>query len=162
LVAYNGVDILAAALRFLAPRDDWRLRVAGTGPVLDDAFAKRFVGAQIESVTRSWLSEAELDALISACDIVLAPYRSATQSGLLAQALAHGKSCVVTPVGALGEQIGDGVGGWVAARADAAAFAAAMEQALTSVSDAQVKAQGALALARAAWQHDYWRWLEDV
>jgi glycosyltransferase involved in cell wall biosynthesis len=162
MIAYKGVDILADALPSLAQRGDWRLTVAGAGPALDEAVARRFAGPQIQRVTRAWLTEAELDAHIAACDIVLAPYRSATQSGLISQALAQGKPCVVTPVGGLGEQIGDGVAGWIAARADASAFATALEQALASPGEVRAKAEGALALARAAWQHDYWRWLADV
>jgi glycosyltransferase involved in cell wall biosynthesis len=160
MMAYKGVDILADALARLAQRDDWRLTVAGAGPELDDAMARRFELHQVERVSREWLSEAELDALIADCDVLLAPYRSATQSGVISQALAHGKPCVVTPVGALGEQIGDG--GWVAQRADAGAFAAALEQALGSADEVRTKSAGALALARAAWRHDYWRWLEEM
>jgi len=162
MMAYKGVDILADAVERLAHRDDWRLTIAGVGPELDDAMAKRFSSPQIERVTRAWLSEAELEALIAQCDVFLAPYRSATQSGVVAQALAHGKPCVVTPVGALGEQIGDGVGGWVAERAEAASLASALEVALGSADMLRTKAAGALSLARDAWQHDYWRWLEDV
>jgi len=162
MIAYKGVDVLAEALPALAHRDDWRLTIAGSGPALDAAAAARFALPQIERVTRDWLSEAQLEALIAECDIVLAPYRSATQSGLLAQALAHGKPCVVTRVGALGEQIGDGAAGWVAERADAGAFAAAVETALERPEEARAKAQAAHALARAAWEHDYWRWLEEL
>ncbi|MEZ6023910.1 MAG: glycosyltransferase family 4 protein [Hyphomonadaceae bacterium] len=51
-------------------------------------------------MTRDWLADAELDALIAGADLVLAPYRSATQSGVVAQAMAFGAPCVVTPVGA--------------------------------------------------------------
>jgi glycosyltransferase involved in cell wall biosynthesis len=80
----------------------------------------------------------------------------------VAQAFAHAKPCVVTPVGALGEQIGGDIGGWVAEAADASAFAAALVRALGSVEEMQAKQAGALALARAAWQHDYWRWLEEM
>lgn len=162
MIAYKGLDILAEALRHIADRDDWRLTIAGSGPALDAATAKRFKFAQVERVKRDWLTEAELEAEIAACDIVLAPYRSATQSGVLAQAMARGKPSVVTPVGALSEQIGDGVAGWVADRADASAFAAALEQALSSADARQTKGAGATALARAAWQHDYWRWLEEI
>ena len=162
MIAYKGADMLADALQQLAHRNDWRLTVAGAGPALDDAAAKRFQLPQTERVTRDWLTEAEMEQEIAACDIVLAPYRSATQSGLAAQALAHGKPCVVTPVGALAEQIGDGAAGWIAAQADAAAFAAALQQALSSADERRAKAAGALRLARAAWQHDYWRWLEEV
>ncbi len=162
MIAYKGVDILAEALQRIAHRDDWRLSIAGAGPALDESTASCFKFAQVEQLKRDWLTEAQLESEIAACDIVLAPYRSATQSGVLAQALARGKPCIVTPVGALSEQIGEGVGGWAAERADASAFAAVLEQALSFTDHRQAKAAGALALARAAWQHDYWRWLEEI
>jgi glycosyltransferase involved in cell wall biosynthesis len=162
MIAYKGLDILADALPRLAQRDDWRLTIAGAGPALDAAMARRFELPQVERVSSDWLSEAELENLIADCDIVLAPYRSATQSGVVAQAFAHAKPCVVTPVGALGEQIGGDIGGWVAEAADASAFAAALVRALGSAEEMQAKQAGALALARAAWQHDYWRWLEEM
>jgi glycosyltransferase involved in cell wall biosynthesis len=162
MIAYKGLDILADALPRLAERDDWRLTVAGCGPALDAAMAKRFELPQVERMTLDWLSETEHDALIAGCDILLAPYRSATQSGVVAQALAHGKPCVVTPVGALGEQIAEDVGGWMAARADAVAFAAALERVLGSVEDIQAKSAGAQVIANATWQHDYWHWLDEM
>lgn len=162
MIAYKGLDILAEALARVAGGHDWRLTIAGAGPALDEATVRRFASSQASSVANEWLSEGRLDALIADCDILLAPYRSATQSGVVAQALAQGKPCVVTPVGALAEQIGDGVGGWVAEAANASAFAAALEQALPSAEGVQAKGIGALALARAAWQHDYWRWLEEI
>jgi glycosyltransferase involved in cell wall biosynthesis len=162
MIAYKGLDILADALARLAQRDDWRLTIAGAGPALDAAMARRFERPQVERVSSDWLSEADLEKLIAQCDILLAPYRSATQSGVVAQALAHAKPCVVTPVGALGEQIGGDIGGWMADGADAPAFATALAGALGSVEEMQAKGAGALALARAAWQHDYWRWLEEV
>jgi glycosyltransferase involved in cell wall biosynthesis len=162
MIAYKGLDILADALPRLAQRDDWRLTIAGAGPALDAAMARRFELPQVERVSGDWLSEADLENLIAACDILLAPYRSATQSGVVAQALAHGKPCVVTPVGGLAEQIGGDIGGWVAEGADAPAFAAALARALGSAEDLRAKAAGALAITRAAWQHDYWRWLEEM
>lgn len=162
MIAYKGVDILSDALTSLASRDDWRLTVGGAGPALDEAAAKRFELAQVERISREWFTEAELEQQIADSDIVLAPYRSATQSGVVAQALAHGKPIVAAPVGALGEQIGEGAAGWLAERANAEAFAAALRQALGSAEERRAKAAGAMALARAAWQHDYWRWLEEL
>jgi glycosyltransferase involved in cell wall biosynthesis len=90
--------------------------------------------------------------------VALAPYRSATQSGIVAQAMAHGKPCVATPVGALPEQVG--AGGWIAREASAEAFAASLAQALDG--DREAKARAAHAIARAVWEHDYWGWLSAL
>lgn len=162
MIAYKGVDILADALAPLKTRDDWRLKIAGLGPALDDRMLARFAHPQIERAERAWMKDAELEALIANADVVLAPYRSATQSGVVAQAIAHGTPCIVTPVGALGEQIGKGEAGWIADRADASAFAAVMSRALDQPGDRAEKAAAALNLARKAWEDDHWGWLDHL
>ncbi len=162
MIPYKGVDILADALVRLSLRDDWRLTVGGSGPALDEATARRFTYPQVERVMRDWLSDAELDALIAGCDVLLAPYRSATQSGLVARALAYGRPCVVTPVGALREQICGDAAGLVAEGSGGAAFAAAMEAVLDRPRELAKKAAAALRLARAAWEHDHWGWLSEL
>ncbi len=162
MIKYKGLDILIDALQTLDGRDDWRLRVRGSGPALDAATVQRLELPQVERVSREWLSEAALEAEIAACDIVLAPYRSATQSGVIAQALAHGKPCVVTPVGGLSEQIGDGAAGWVAQRPDAIALAECLSGVLDHRKEIAGKARKARELAQAAWQGDYWAWLERL
>ncbi len=159
MIAYKGLDILADALERIAGRDDWRLTIAGAGPALTQAARRRLAHRQIDSIRGDWLQEAELESLIAECDVVLAPYRSATQSGLVAQALAHGKPCVVTPVGALAEQIGGGRAGWVAAGANGEAFAAALALALDGRALVAEKSVAAAALARAAWEGTHWDWL---
>ncbi len=158
MLAYKGLDILAAALDPIATRDDWRLTIAGHGPALDAAMIARLAHAQVERIAPGWLSEVALEALIAGHDVLLAPYRSATQSGVVAQAMAHGLPCVATPVGALPEQIG--AGGWIAGAADAPAFASALTQALDS--DRAEQAAAAQLLARAAWEGDHWSWLGEV
>ena len=97
---------------------------------------------------------------IEAADIVVAPYLEASQSGVVAEALAHGKPCLVTPVGALAEQIGFGEAGWIADAPDPRAFASKLEQVLES--EHQREQLGAEHIARTKWDADCWRWLETV
>jgi glycosyltransferase involved in cell wall biosynthesis len=160
MIAYKGVELLAEALKLIGA-DGWRLVVAGEGPSLTETVARE-LGARGAHIRCGWMQEAELDALIGACDVFLAPYFSATQSGVISQALAHGKPCVVTPVGALGEQIGDGAAGWVAPSATPQAYAAAMTAALASTAVRRGKAEAAANIARQAWEGDHWRWLEAL
>lgn len=161
MIAYKGLDILADALDRIADRDDWRLTMAGAGPALTQAVRRRFAHRQVDCIRGEWLEEIALESLIAECDVMLAPYRSATQSGLVAQALAHGKPCVVTPVGALAEQIGGGLAGWVAADTSGEAFAAALSSALDRASERAEKSAAAAALARAVWEGDHWDWLRE-
>jgi glycosyltransferase involved in cell wall biosynthesis len=158
MMAYKGLDILADALPALGSRTDWRLIIAGDGPALDASMRAQLHHANVD-LRPQWMSEAELSSLVAECDVLLAPYTSATQSGVVAQALAAGKPCIVTPVGALAEQIGNGQAGWVAAEADPGAFAAVMTAAIDDPNARVSKSTAALKRAQDEWSADYWSWL---
>ena len=162
MIAYKGLDLLAAALERIASRDDWRLTIAGHGPALTDEVLARFSHRQIEAVRTEWLSDDELDHLIAGCDVLLAPYIEASQSGVVAQALARGKPCVVTPVGALPEQVGGGRAGWIADSATPDAFARALTQALDDHAARAAKSAEAIQLSQEMWEGDHWSWLKEL
>jgi glycosyltransferase involved in cell wall biosynthesis len=159
MIDYKGADILADALQRIADRDDWRLTVAGHGPALTPELTARFKLPQVESVRPGWLSEAEINALLDSHDVMLAPYRDASQSGVVAEAMAAGLPCVVTPVGGLAEQVG-GAGGWVVVAPTADAFAAGLRNVLDDPAGLAAKSQGASDIARAAWTAPHWEWLD--
>lgn len=161
MIAYKGLDLLAAALPALGALENWRLTIAGAGPALNAALHRQLSGFGVD-VLPEWMSEARLDSLIAECDILLAPYRSATQSGVIAQALAYGRPSIVTPIGALPEQIGEGAGGWVARSADAVAMGDILVQALKDDKAWAAKAMGAEEISSRAWHDDHWAWLEAV
>ncbi|MBS7703925.1 glycosyltransferase family 4 protein [Chelatococcus asaccharovorans] len=125
LIAYKGLSLLRAALEPLKTRDDWRLTIAGNGPdkaYADDAFR------DLPQVTlrTEWLAQQDLQALIAAADVLVCPYVEASQSAIIPEGLALGTPSVVTPVGALPEQVGQGEVGEVVAQVTAAALAAAI------------------------------------
>jgi glycosyltransferase involved in cell wall biosynthesis len=126
--AYKGLDILRDAFGLLRQREPRAtLRVVGEGdaaalaPGLD-----RLPGVTVE---QRWVPESELPALFAAADLVVLPYREATQSGIVPQALAMGVPVVATPVGGLTEQLAAG-GGLIALEASAPAVAEALAAAL--------------------------------
>lgn len=162
MIAYKGLDLLADALAPLAGRRDWRLSIAGMGPALSGELEKRLSLPQLGEVRRDFVSEADMRAMFCASDVVLAPYRAASQSGVVAEALAFGKPCVVTPVGALSEQIDGGAAGWVSKSVTPEAYSAALKEMLDSPDRRAEKADGARRLAQSAWQSDYWSWLVKV
>lgn len=157
MIAYKGGALLADALDLIRDRDDWRLAIVGAGPAMSEALRRRFDHPQIETLRTEFVSYADLAAYYRGCDVAIAPYIDASQSGVVAEALAHGKPCLVTPVGALAEQIGDGEGGWVADAVTARALAAKLIEIIEH--DRTVKAAGAARLAEAHWRADSWRWL---
>jgi glycosyltransferase involved in cell wall biosynthesis len=80
------------------------LRVVGSGPetaALDGLRALPGV-----SVENRWLPETEVAEVISWADVLLIPYREATQSGPAAAALAANRFVIATKVGGLIEQLG--------------------------------------------------------
>jgi glycosyltransferase involved in cell wall biosynthesis len=159
MISYKGCDVLADALSVVSRRLDWRVTIAGEGPALDRAMRARFESDRIE-VRTGWMSESALDELVASADILVAPYRSATQSGVVAQALARGRPCIVNPVGALAEQIGDGHAGWIAADVDVYSLTEVIEHALGADGLWCEKAHGATEIATRAWDEDCWSWLE--
>ena len=105
LLPYKGLDLLAEALTILGPRTDMQVRVVGQGPESAALAALRALpGVTVEN---RWVPEGEIGALLAWSDIVVLPYREASQSGVAAAAIAAGRRVVATRVGGLVGQLGD-------------------------------------------------------
>lgn len=104
LLPYKGLDLLADALRILGPRGDMLVRVVGKGPESSALTALR--GLPGVTVENRWVPEIELGALIGWADLVVLPYREASQSGVAAAALASERHVLSTRVGGLVQQLG--------------------------------------------------------
>jgi glycosyltransferase involved in cell wall biosynthesis len=147
LLEYKGLDTLAEALKPFRDRDDWRLTIAGNGSsraFVIKAF-KEF--RQVDLSRLGWLLEAEVDELLETHDVLLCPYSEASQSGVIAEACGIGLPSVVTPVGALAEQVGYGTAGWVARSSTPSALTESLRQVLDDRESYSSKSAGALALA---------------
>ena len=127
LLPYKGLDLLADALRLLGPRPDLDVRVVGQGPESAVLAALRALpGVTVEN---RWVPEDEIGPLLGWSDIVVLPYREASQSGVAAAALAAGRRVVATRVGGLAGQLADAPLAVLCAP-EAAALAAALADAL--------------------------------
>ena len=105
LRTYKGLDLLAEALRLLGPRPDMEVWVVGRGPESTALAALRALpGVRVEN---RWVPECEVSAILNWADIVVMPYREASQSGIPPTALAAGRRVVATRVGGLPEQLKD-------------------------------------------------------
>jgi len=130
---YKGVDVLLEAVAQLPAEAPLVLLLAGEpwGEVeravrhrlADSALARRVV-AHLE-----WVPEGEASTWFAAADLVVLPYRSATGSAVVAQALGCGLPVVASRVGGLAEVVEDGSNGLLVPPGDAAALAAALLQA---------------------------------
>jgi D-inositol-3-phosphate glycosyltransferase len=131
---YKGLDVAIEAMSELVARDvPVRLTVAGQfwGPVEPwrELVAAEGLGDVVE-LRPGYLSDADVARMLAVHHLVVAPYRSATQSAVAPVAYAAGRPIVATTVGGLVEQVVDGETGTLAPPDDATAFAAAIERAL--------------------------------
>lgn len=123
-LSYKGLDLLREAFRLVRSRTDRAtLHVAGHGNLDRCAPGLRDLPGVV--VEARWIGEAEIPTLLSGADVVVLPYREASQSGVIPQALALGKPVIVMPVGGLPEQVPAGAG-LVARGVDATSLADAM------------------------------------
>jgi glycosyltransferase involved in cell wall biosynthesis len=90
----------------------------------------------VEVVNR-WIAEDEIGDLFMRSDLIVLPYTSASQSGVIPIAAAFGLPVVATREGGLVEQVEDGVSGWLVDAGDAEALAASMRVALSSPEEAR-------------------------
>ncbi|WP_198135164.1 glycosyltransferase family 4 protein [Rhodopseudomonas palustris] len=125
LLPYKGLDLLLEAYRLLKGEGkNIALRIAGPGDIVQ--YRAQLDGLADVSIDNRWIPEEEVGAVFEDIDIVVAPYRGASQSGVLATSGAAGIPAVVTPVGGLAEQVLHEQTGIVAADTSPAAIAAAL------------------------------------
>lgn len=112
---YKGLEDLIEAIESIGDRSI-RLTVAGEWWAHQDSLKERCRKLEAEGRARlidRYLSDAEAATAFQDCDAVILPYRSATNSGVLAHALQARKPVIVTKTGALPEMVTDGNSGLV-------------------------------------------------
>ena len=126
---YKGLDVLLRALPEIAQRvPDARLVVAGDpiDPVepLQTLAAELGVAERVEWHLR-FVPREEVAALMAAATVAVLPYRQIDASGVLADALGHGRPAVVSDLGQVGETVRRFGAGAAVPPEDPAALAAA-------------------------------------
>lgn len=150
--SYKGLELVLETLAELTSRGtEAHLTVAGQfwqplGP-WQQLIANLGLTGQVE-LRNGYVPDDDLDDLFGAHHLVITPYRSASQSGVIPLATAAGRPSVVTPVGGLPEQVTDGVDGVVAKDVSPKALADAIEQAAANI---DTLSAGALRLTT-SWQ----------
>lgn len=103
LLPYKGLDLLTDSLALLGGRDDFVLRVVGSG--LESPVLSRLRALPGVMVENAWVPEREVAGLLGWADALILPYREASQSGVAAAAIAAGRWVISTRVGGLPEQL---------------------------------------------------------
>lgn len=136
---YKGLDI---ALRALAASGLQDVRLAVVGEFwqergeTDALIRETGLGDRVELVPR-YVSDQEAAEYFGRCDAVIAPYRSATGSGVVALAQWYGRPVIASDVPGLAEAIVDGRTGWLFPAGEVSALAEALR---TRVSRAAAEA----------------------
>ena len=102
LLAYKGLDLLGETLTLMDPKS-LDVRVVGSGP--DSKALAALSALSFVTVENRWIAEAEIGDIIGWADVLVLPYREASQSGAAAVALAAGRWVIATRVGGLAEQL---------------------------------------------------------
>ncbi|NOY36325.1 MAG: glycosyltransferase [Chlorobi bacterium] len=114
---YKGLDILLEALSLLRDHDPpLRLIIAGEFYDKKEKYMKMIRKHHLSEMIimhDRFIPGEEVKYFFAASDLVVQPYRTASQSGITQMAYHFGKPMVVTRVGGLPELVADGRTGWV-------------------------------------------------
>ena len=126
IYAYKGLDVLLQSVPLVTRHvDAIRFIIAGAGEDLS-RYAPWMPDARFVEIRNRHIPDEETAQLFRDADIVVLPYREASQSGVLAIAQAFGTPVVVSDVGELGQSVQDGISGLVVPPGDVAALADAV------------------------------------
>jgi glycosyltransferase involved in cell wall biosynthesis len=124
ITPYKGLDILLEAYRELRKTHPIHLLIAGEGDLTPYRhLLQDLEGVQLEN---RWIPDNEVGAFLNRAAMVVLPYTSATQSGVLAAAAASGLPVIATRTGGIPEQIQDGLSGLLVEPGSSQALHAAM------------------------------------
>lgn len=105
---YKGLDILLNAAAIIKDKLDFDLVVAGEFYSNEDKYLSLINKLQLEQKVKlfnDFIPTNEVKYFFSACDVVVLPYKSATQSGIVQIANNFNKPVISTNVGGLGEVV---------------------------------------------------------
>lgn len=113
---YKGLDVLLKAIAIIKEKMDFTLIVAGefySNEEETTALTKELGLKSIVKYYKDFIPQNDVKYYFSACDVVVLPYKSATQSGIVQIANNFDKPMISTKVGGLPEVIDNGKTGYL-------------------------------------------------
>jgi len=152
---YKGLDVLLEAVRQLPADEGYHLVIVGE--FYDDPEKYRAAldalkaQGQLTLVDR-YVPNEEVGVYFSAADLVMVPYLSATQSGVIQIAYGFLKPVVATTVGGIPEVVEDGGTGYLVPPGDAPAMTAAVRSYFDSADRGQFEERIAAVNEKYSWE----------
>lgn len=104
---YKGLDILLKAFPIIKKEiSECRLIIAGNGDI--KPYKQLMIGLKDIIVFNQWIKDEETASYFGQADLIVLPYKDATQSGIIPIAYSMKLPVVTTNVGGLPEQVQDG------------------------------------------------------
>ena len=126
---YKGLDVLLEALPIILREFPVHLLIVGEiwGDETDYRTQIERLGLSSHvTIVNQYIPNEDLRRYFGAADVVVLPYRSATQSGVIQLAFGFGKPVITTQVGGLAEAVVDDVSGLIVPPGDTSALADAV------------------------------------
>lgn len=145
ITAYKGLEVLLQAYRQVSQRRAGRgdppvaLLIAGDGDLRP--YRLFLAGLPGVEIANRWIDETEIYTFFERADILVAPYTSASQSGVVAIAAGFGLPVIATRTGGLPEQIHEDVTGILVSPGSVSELASAIEMLLDDPARAQALGQ---------------------
>jgi len=131
VLPYKGLDLLLKAFRGVKRTlPNVELEIWGNGNL--SPYSEELAKLNDVKVVNRWIEEDEISNIFERCDVLVLPYREASQSGVVALAMAYGLPVVVTPIAGLQEQVRQQVDGVVVSSVDVDALIEGIEKLLLS------------------------------
>ncbi len=139
VMPYKGLEVLLQAFQKVHTDFRCRLLIAGEGNMT--SYKESLASLQDVEVVNRWIAEEEIAGFFARSDIVVLPYTSASQSGVIPIAATFGLPVIATRTGGLTEQVEEGVSGWLVPPGEAGALAKAIREALSEPRAARQRGQ---------------------
>ncbi len=113
---YKGLDVLIEALTFIRGKINIKLIVAGEFYDDEKKYTELIERLNLQDdvvLYSDFISAEEVKYFFSAADVVILPYKNATQSGIVQIAVNFGKPVIATSAGGLGEVIKNNETGYI-------------------------------------------------
>ena len=110
---YKDLKTLVEAERLLLERiDDYRLTIAGDGPI-DEETARKIAARDTITLLNSYIPNEEVCELFNRCRAVVLPYRDASQTGVVPIAYSFEKPVIASNVGGIPDVVDHGTTGYL-------------------------------------------------